>query len=582
MMSAKRFMWNYEVQGSPATTPAAGPPLPPPPPSTLRIIPLGGLGEIGMNMMIYEFGEDILVVDCGQTFPDDDMLGVDMVVPDASYLVERKDRVKGILITHAHEDHMGGLPYILPDLPAPVYGTAFTIALLREKLQEYGLTKVTDFREVKFREPVKIGAFEATYIHVTHSIVSSASIALKTPIGTVVHSGDYKIDINPADGEPFDFYSFCRLGEEGVLALMNDSTNVDVPGVSQSERSIVPDLDRIISQAPRAVIATTFSSSLHRLQTFIDLAIANDRKVFVTGFNLERNLRIARSMGYVDAPDKAFENIRRYPDFPPEKALILTTGSQGEPLSALSRMALESHKQVQLQAGDTVILSSRMIPGNEKAIYKMINHFARHDVRVLHERVARVHVSGHGYSGELAQMIEMLNPRFLVPVHGEPRHLTQHRDMGVRMGIPAEDIPILENGDILHLTRERAEIQGRLNVSRILVDGKSVGEVGDIVLRDRQRLANDGMIVILMTIDRTTDTIVAGPEIISRGFVHVEENAALIDHMRQIVLDTFAACDEEAKEDSAHIKEEVRRALRRYLRREFERFPMVLPVIMEL
>ncbi len=581
MTPPNRFLWNYHQTVNPDDV-TETPPLPRLEDKTLRVIPLGGLGEIGKNMMIYEYGDDIVIVDCGQNFPDEEMMGVDLVVPDISYLVERKERVRGILLTHGHEDHIGALPYILPDLPVPVYGTDFTLRLVREKLEEYNLTDKTDFQWVRFRQPFSLGCFEVTYIHVTHSIVCSASIALKTPIGTVVHSGDYKIDPNPADGEPFDFYSFSRLGEEGVLALMNDSTNVDSPGVSATEKSIEGNLARICDEAPRAVIAATFSSSIHRLQNLIDAAMATGRNVFVTGFNLERNLRLAREMGYIEAPDSLFKPLRDYSDHPPRKALILTTGSQGEPLSALSRMALDIHKQIKLKEGDTVLLSARMIPGNERAIFRLINHFARHNIRVIDERKAQIHVSGHGYSGEIAQMIDMVDPRFLVPVHGEARHLIAHRDLGIRMGIPPEDIPILQNGDVLEITTEAAKIKGRLDVSRVLVDGKSVGEVGEVVLRDRQRLGSDGMIVVFMTIDRSTDTIAAGPEILSRGFYYMDEHEELAEQLRQIVLDVVSECDPETREDASVVKEEVRTALRRFLRKEFERFPMVLPVIMEI
>ena len=582
MPSTPRFLWNYHRSAAPEEAEAGAPPLPPPDEGVVRVIPLGGLGEFGQNMMVYEYGDDIVAIDCGQMFPEEELPGVDMIVPDVSYLVERIDRVRGILLTHGHEDHIGGLPYILKTLPVPVYGAPFTLRLLKARLVEHGLAETADLREVAFRKPLRLGAFRATFIHVTHSIVSSASIALKTPAGTIVHSGDYKIDSNPPDGEPFDFYSFTRLGEEGVLALMNDSTNIESPGATASESSIIPDLERIFTTAPRAVIAATFSSSIHRIQTLLNIAREHGRTVFVTGLNLERNLAIARDMGYIEAPDGLFAPLSAYGDFPPERALVLTTGSQGEPLSALSRMALGDHRQIRLAPGDTVVLSARMIPGNEKAIFRMMNHFARHDVRVIYERVARVHVSGHGYSGELAQMIEMLNPRYLVPMHGESRHLRIHAEMARRMGYPAERVPVIENGDVLELTADAATVRGRLDVSRILVDGKSVGEVGEVVLRDRLHLGQDGMVVVFMTVDRTHDRIVTGPEIISRGFVYMEESEALVETLRQLVIETFEACDSETREDPAVLKEEVRRAVRRYLRKEFERFPMVLPVVMEI
>ncbi|MCX7044411.1 MAG: ribonuclease J [Candidatus Sumerlaeota bacterium] len=557
-------------------------PASPPPKGVVRIIPLGGLGEIGLNMIVYECGEDIVVVDCGQMFPEEEMLGVDMVVPDASYVFERADRVRGILLTHGHEDHIGALPYILPLLPAPVYGAPFTLELLREKLIEHHLDKTTEFRPVKFRQPIALGAFECVFAHVTHSIVGSAAIILKTPAGIIIHTGDYKIDPCPPDGEPFDFYTFGRMGEEGVLALLADSTNVEMSGSAPSEKSIEPELHRIFSEAPRAIVAATFSSSIHRLKTLIEIAAAHKRKVFATGLNLERNLRIARSMGYIKAPERQFADLSSYASFDPARALVLTTGSQGEPLSALSRMSHGSHKQVKLLEGDTVILSSRMIPGNERSIYRVINSLSRRGVHVFYERIANVHVSGHCYSGEMAQMIEMVNPRYLIPIHGESRHLRMHRDLGLKMGLKPENIKVIENGDVLELSRKGADVRGRLAFNRILVDGKSVGEVGEVILRDRMHLGQDGMIVIFMAIDHATGKIVSGPDIVSRGFIHMDQSEVLIEKIRQIVLETFEECDAEIREDSSEIKEEIRRAVRSYLRKEIERFPMILPVVMEI
>jgi ribonuclease J len=582
MSKRPHFLWDYHRAANISKSESEDPPLRRPEDGVLRIIPLGGLGEIGLNMMIYEYGEDIVIVDCGQMFPDEDMLGVDLVVPDVSYLVERLDRVRGILLTHGHEDHIGGLPYILPALPVPVYGGEFTLRLLREKLVEHNLHETTDFRVAAYREPIGLGAFEATFIHVTHSIPGAAAIAMKTPIGTVVHSGDYKIDQAPPDGEGFDFYSMSRLGEEGVLALLGDSTNIEQPGVTPPESSVEKDLNRIFAEAPGAVIVATFSSSIHRLQTLVNMTRAHKRRLFVTGFNLLRNLRIARETGYIDAPEDFIEDIKRYPDCDPSNAVVLTTGSQGEPLSALSRMALNSHRQVQIGEDDTIVLSSRIIPGNERAIFRMINGFARRGAHVIYEGRSHVHVSGHCYSGEMAMLIELLKPHHFIPIHGEARHLMLHRDLAIRMGVDPERATVIENGDVLEIKPDSAEIRGRLNASRVMVDGKSVGETGEIVLRDRMRLSQDGMVVVIMTIDRATDKIVCGPEIISRGFVYMDENEDLIETLRQLVIETFENCDRESKEDWGVVNEEVRRALRRYLRRETERFPMVLPVVMEI
>ncbi len=553
-------------------------------PGVLRFIPFGGCGEIGMNCYAIEYDGNLLLVDCGQMFPDEEMLGVDYVIPDLQYVADRADRLLAILLTHAHEDHVGALPYILPMFPGvPVYGAELTIAILKEKVREHRLDRTTNWQIFGPREKVPLGPFEVEPIAVTHSIIDSVALAIRTPRGVIVHTGDYKIEPSPPDGMLFDHYTLANYGEEGILMLCGDSTNVERQGVSPSERAVIPALDRLIREAPRQVVIACFASSLHRIQTVLRLAARHGRTVFVTGLNMERNIRIAAELGAIEIPCKFQDDIRLISSVPPERRLILTTGSQGEPLSALMRMAVDGHKQVTVEQNDLVILSARMIPGNERAIYRMINHFARRGARILTEHDDMVHVSGHAYSDDMRHLINLTDPRYIVPVHGEYRHLARHRELALGMGYSPDRIFVLENGQSLEIHPDGQARRGPvLPAGRVLVDGKGVGDVGDVVLRDRMHLSQDGIVVVVMAIDHITGEIVAGPYILSRGFITEEDGGELLERTKEIVVEAYDGCEKESREEWEVVKSSVKRALRRFFKQETARFPVILPLVMEV
>lgn len=545
-------------------------------------MPLGGCGEIGLNMTVVECGDDIIVIDCGQMFPEEDMLGIDLVIPDFTYLANNRDRVRGIVLTHGHEDHIGALPYVLPSVRVPVYGTRLTLALVREKLRESGLDTTTTFIEVKPRQPVTIGKLKTEWIAVTHSLPDSCALAITTPAGVIIHSGDFKIDSNPIDGRQFDFYRLAKYGEKGVLVLLSDSTNVEREGASPSESSLIPVLDHLMDEASRTVIVATFASSLHRIQTVMNLAAQKGKKIFVSGMSMEATVEIASQLGYLDIPTESLRPLDDLETTPPEERVILTTGSQGEPLSALSRIALDDHRQIRIRPGDLVILSSRIIPGNERAIFRMINHLFKRGARVMYERIAPVHASGHAFREEMKSLIGLVRPRYFIPVHGELRHLTAHRDLAVEMGIPRQRAMILENGHAWVYENGAARIEPAFQAGRTLVDGKGIGDVHGIVLRDRQHLAQDGMFIVVLAIDRSTNRVVAGPEIITRGTVHVDESEDLIERCKKVIMEAIDGTVEESRGEWSVMKTEVRRAVKRFLKREIRRFPVILPVVVEI
>ncbi|MCX7014448.1 MAG: ribonuclease J [Candidatus Sumerlaeota bacterium] len=553
-----------------------------PPAGTLWVTPLGGVGEFGMNMCAYEWGGDILVVDAGVQFPPPELLGVDLVVPDVSHLAERADRIRAILLTHGHEDHIGGLPYVLPHIKAPIYGTALTLGLARERLREFDLENLVELREIRPRDRRRIGAFEVEFISVTHSVPQAVSLAIRTPIGAVVHTGDYRIDPAPIGGEGFDTFALSRCGEEGVLLMLADSTNVEREGRTGSEHDVRATLERIFADAPRQVVMAMFSTAIHRMQVALDAAAKTGRTVFLSGYSVERNFDIARTLGCLRVPPGLVRDDRSVAGVPPEDRLILTTGSQGEALSAMSRMALGSHKHVTVEEGDTIVLSARIIPGNERAIYRMINHFFRLGARVLYERNAAVHVSGHAYREEMRLMLHMVKPRFLMPVHGEMYQLIAHRDLAVAEGIDPSRVHVVEDGQTLELTRDGARLGRRVQAGPALVDGKTVGEVGEVVLRDRKHLSEDGMITVILVIDHSNGEILAGPDLVSRGFVHMDESDELIQKCKDVVLETYAELDTQSREEKEFVQAEVRRALRKFLRKETDRYPVILPVVMEV
>ncbi|MBW7957489.1 MAG: ribonuclease J [Deltaproteobacteria bacterium] len=549
----------------------------------LRIIPLGGLGEIGLNMMAIEYGDSIIVVDCGLMFPEDYMLGIDIVIPDVSYLKKNREKVKAYIITHGHEDHTGALPFILPQVDAPVYGTALTIGLIEEKLEEFGLAKSTLFETVRPRDRVSIGPFDIEFIRVSHSIVDGCGLAIRTPVGTVIHTGDFKMDQTPVDGEVMDYARFSEYGETGVLLLMSDSTNVEKEGYSLSEREIGKNLEEIFRRCEGRIIVAAFSSNIHRIQQVIEAAARHKRRVILNGKSMVANVRIAHALGYLKYPEGLMADLKEIDSIPHDQVVLLTTGSQGEPMSALTRMAMDNHKQIKVRKGDTVILSSKFIPGHEKAISTMMNHLYRRGADVIYEKVSEVHVSGHASQEELKIMLNMVRPKYFIPVHGEYRHLVLHSRLAARIGIPEENVLIAEDGDVVEFAPEGGFVRaGKVESGRVFVDGKGVGDVGEMVLKDRNHLAQDGMVLALVAINATTGDMVYGPEIVTRGLVLEEGRPELIEDARKVVIEALNTLNTEVKTEQLEIKEEVRRALRRYFNKTLERKPVILPMIIEI
>jgi ribonuclease J len=570
-----------ETSGAPTTQPQPAS-RPPRNQRKIRIIPLGGLGHIGMNMMLYEYADEIYVVDCGQMIPDEELPGIDMVIPDINYVMDNAHRVRAILITHSHEDHIGALPYLLHHVQAPIYASRLACAMIRERLKEHGLDRAARFIEVEPRDIADFGALSVEFLHVTHSMPQCLALAFRLPFGNIIHTGDYKIDMTPPDGEGFDFQALAQYGEEGVLALLSDSTNVESEGHSGSERDVREPLTKLIQSAPRSVVVSCFSSSLHRIQIILEVAAKTNRKVFAAGLNMLRNLRIGLEVGVLKYPPSILHDIRDIRKTPPEQRLILCTGSQGEPLSALSRMALDEHRDVKIEREDIVILSSRIIPGNEKAIYRMINHFFRRGAEVYYKDVAQgIHVSGHAHRQEMRTMISLTKPKYLIPIHGEFRHQVEHKHLGVEMGIDPEKIFILQNGDIIEMDADGAARGGHMPVSRILVDGRDVG-LDDVVLRDRKHLAEDGMVMVMLVVDKTDGNLVAGPDIVSRGFLYMDENQDFFEQCKEVTIKAFHDCEKESREEWTVVKTAVRRALKRFIKVETSRYPVILPVVLEV
>jgi ribonuclease J len=549
----------------------------------LEVVALGGLGEFGMNMLALTWGETTIVVDAGVMFPDPELLGVDLIIPDLTYLQQRGGAA-ALVLTHGHEDHIGGVPYVLPYVDGPIFGTRLTLALIEPKLQEHGIDAAKRMHPVRPRDRVTVGPFEIEFIRVTHSVPDCVALAIRTPAGLLVHTGDFKIDQTPIDGEHFDVHRFAELGTAGVLVLLADSTNIDRRGFTGSELEVVEAFEEIFTSAKGRLIVAAFSSSIYRMQILVDLAAQFDRKVAFVGRGMERNSEIAQRLGYLQIPGGVQIRDSEVPTHPAQDVLCITTGSQGEPMSALSRIAIDDHRYVKVGPDDTVVLSARSIPGNEKAIGRVTNHIARRGADVIHEGIKHVHVSGHGSEEELKLMLSLVRPRFFIPVHGEYRQLSQHARIAERVFAgrdPRPETLLVENGDVLHFDETGATRAGKAPVGRVLIDGTRTGEVGDEVLRDRRHLAEDGLVVPVVAINKQTGALEGVPEIITRGFVMEDSEALLADGVR-VLSEVVEQASVEERTDQGLIKEKLRVELRRFLRKRSGRRPFVLPVIMEI
>jgi len=548
----------------------------------LKVIPLGGLGEIGKNITVFEYGDDIFVVDCGIAFPEDDMLGIDLVIPDISYLTKNREKVRGIVLTHGHEDHIGALPYVLKDLNVPVYGTKLTLGLLEQKLEEHGLLNNVVLNVVKHSDVIELGCFKVEFIRSTHSIADSTALAIFTPVGTIFHTGDFKIDYTPIEGEPIDLARLAELGKKGVLLLMCDSTNVEREGYTMSEKTVGETFDEIFMNAKNRILVATFASNVHRIQQIVNAAIKFGRKIAICGRSMVNVVNVAMELGYMNVPEGLIIDIDHINKYPPEKIVIITTGSQGEPMSALTRMASGDHKKVEIIPGDLVIISANPIPGNEKLVSRVVNDLFKKGAEVIYEALADIHVSGHASQEELKLIHRLIRPKYFMPVHGEYRHLKRHANLAVELGMSPENIFIMDIGKVLELTNDSAKINGSVNAGRVLVDGLGVGDVGNIVLRDRKHLSQDGLIVVVITIEGDTGNVIAGPDVISRGFVYVRESEDLMEEIREVCKAALQKCNDKKKNDWSTKKSIIRDALRDFLYERTKRRPMILPIIMEV
>ena len=552
--------------------------------SSLLVIPLGGVEEIGLNMTVFQYADDLIIVDAGLMFPEEEMLGVDIVIPDYSYILDNREKVKGIILTHGHEDHTGALPFLLKELNVPVFGTALTLALVREKLNEHNLLDIS-LIPVKPRDIVTLGVFKVEFIRVTHSIVDGVGLGIQTPFGSIIHTGDFKLDPTPVDGELMDLHKFTEYGEKGTLLMLSDSTNAEKGGFTFSEREVRRAFEDIFAKSKGRIIIATFASNIHRIQQAIDVAVQYDRKVIMCGRSMVSNAGIALELGYLKIPAGTWVKMENLRDLHDEEVVIITTGSQGEPMSVLSRIAIDEHKQIKIKEGDTVILSAKIIPGNERSIGKIINHLMRRGADVKYEKVSDIHVSGHASKEELKLMLNMVKPKYFMPVHGEYRHLKYHYKLADKSGIPKENIFILEDGMVLEITSNGAATRGKVNSGRVFIDGRDssgVGGVEDIVLRDRRRLAHDGIVIILVGIEKLTKKIISGPEIISRGFVFEDVSQDVISEVRDLMAGTLANLDDNIISDTALIQAKLRATLKKYLRNTMDRRPMIMPIIMEV
>ena len=548
----------------------------------LKIISLGGLNEIGKNLTVYEYGGDIIVVDVGMGFPDDDMYGIDVVIPDFTYLIKNQEKIRGIFLTHGHEDHIGSIPYLLRSINAPIYATRMTMGLVKLKLEEHRLLDKCKLFTCEPGEVVKAGRFSVEFIHVNHSIADAVAFAIKTPVGTVVHTGDFKIDSTPIQGGMIDLARLGELGKKGVLALLCDSTNVERPGYTKSERCVGASFDALFRGCDQRIIITTFASNVDRIQQIISVAAKYGRKVAVTGRSMENAMRVSTELGYMRIPEGTLVDVNHIKGLPKDKICIITTGSQGETMSALTRMAFSTHRQVDIQAGDRVILSASTIPGNEHSIGNVINELYRKGAEVVNERAGELHVSGHACADELKIIHALVRPKFFIPVHGEQRHLKTHAKLAQEMGMGPRNIIISDIGRVIELTQRSAKLNGTVPAGKVFVDGYGVGDVGSVVLRDRKHLAEDGMIVVVTSMSGENGAVVSGPDIITRGFVYVKESEELMEELRRVAVEALSRCERSHTTDWSAIKAEIKNDLSGYLYKKTKRNPMILPVIMEV
>ena len=548
----------------------------------VKMIPLGGILEIGKNLTVIESEEDIIIIDCGLGFPEDDMLGVDLVIPDMTYLEKNKEKIRGLVITHGHEDHIGGIPYLLKQINVPIYATKLTVGLIQNKLEEHNLLRSTKLTVVAPGQTIKLGNMKVEFIRITHSIPDACSLAIYTPAGILVHTGDFKIDYTPIDGEIMDLGRLAELGNKGVLALMSDSTNAERKGYTMSESSVGEVLDKLFINCSKRIVVATFSSNVHRVQQIVNSAVKYRRKVAICGRSMINMIETARKLGYIKVPDNVFIDIDNIKSYPEDRLVIITTGSQGEPMSALTRMAEGEHRKVQITPNDLIIISANPIPGNEKYISKVIDDLMTIGAEVIYNALEDIHVSGHACQEEQKLMISLIKPKYFIPVHGEYRQLMAHAETAKKIGIKPENIFITNNGRILELSEEEAKFNGTVTAGIILVDGLGVGDVGNIVLRDRQKLSQDGLITVVLTLDSASGKIVAGPDVISRGFVYVRESENLMEDIKKLLRTELAKCEEKHVTDWATIKSVIKEELGEYIYKKTKRQPMLIPIIMEI
>lgn len=549
----------------------------------IQISFLGGLNEIGKNMTLYEYDGDMFIVDCGLAFPESEMLGVDLVIPDFTYVQRNADKIKGILITHGHEDHIGGLAYLLKVLNIPVYGTRLTIGLIEGKLREHGILEKCKLNVIKPGDRIKLGKFEVEAIHVNHSIPDALGFAIRCKAGTIVQTGDFKIDTTPIDGQMIDLARFAEIGKEGVLCYLADSTNAEKPGYSQSERTVGQSFENLFRRAGnRRIIVATFASNIHRVQQIINVAVSQNRKVALSGRSLENVVSVGHELGYLDVPDGVIISLDEIKNYTPEQLLLVTTGSQGEPMSALSRMAFSDHRKVNITANDYVIISATPIPGNEKSVTKVVNELMKHGAEVIYERMYEVHVSGHANQEELKLMLGLVKPKYFIPVHGEQKHLMKHASLAMQMGMDSKNIIISDIGKTVEVSEDSFKVSGTVPAGKVFVDGTGVGDVGSVVLRDRTKLAQDGIITVVLTLDSASGSVIAGPDIVTRGFVYVRESEEIMEDLKEVAMWAVDNCVENDIHDWATIKARIRDEISRLVYEKTRRSPMILPIIMEV